>query len=424
MHRSCFSIARNSIDGIPFKRKIINLMCLFYILIWTLVPAFSVHTNRGMFRILFAIIVFMWILTAFENLPKRLLLNLIMLAGVFFVIMGLYAFLHYGDLGFYDVVNYVLLFGFALNSVLYYKIDSKKLDRRIIVASLFFVAVTSLTTVKGLLTNVNAARMLTSSSTDVNATELLRGQNIGAFDFIYGLVIIFPVLICAFRKTRKKLYKVCVLLMTILIVVCVVRANFTTALLLIFIGFWLPFIFSSEKNVIGKLLIISIIAIVLPILFPLFLKTMYNITTSTLAKEKIMAIFLYMNGSGNAGDVTSRVSLFKLSISSFLHNPIWGVGGYYRTTTASYIGKHAQFIDDLARYGIIGGIPLISFVIYSIKNSIYVKKNGTLFKSSFFPSLIIFCLLGFLNPIYNYGVLVCFFIVATTMARYIDRGNI
>ena len=424
MDRSRFVISRDSINGIPFKGKIVNLMCMFYMLLWTLVPAFSVITNRGIFRILFAIIFFMWIITAIQNFPKTILFNLIILFGTFFLVLGFYAFLHYGDLNFNNVINYILLFGFAINGVLYCMIDSRKLDRAILCFSLMLIILTSFTTITGLSTNINAARLLTSSSTDENVTAILRAQNIGAFDFIYGLVIIFPVLICAFKKSKKTTFKIGILLATIIIAVCVVKSNFATALLLIFIGFLLSFISLSNKNVTGKLIIIIIIAIATSKLFPAFLKFMYSITTSNMMKEKLTGILSYMNGSENAEDVTSRVSLFKLSLYSFLHNPILGVGGYYRTSTISYIGKHSQFIDDLARYGIIGGFPLISFVIYSIKNSTRTKFDKSILNSSFFPSLLLFFLLGFLNPIYNYGILVCFFIVSTTMSRYIDRGSI
>lgn len=424
MDRRSLIISRNSIDGVLFKGKITNLMCLFYLVVWTLVPAFSVNTNSGIFRILFAVILFMWIITAIENLPPKVFFNAVALAGCFFVVMVSYGILHYGDLGFYDVVNYILLFGFAINSILYCRLDNVKLDRIILCFSLIIVLLTIVTTLMGLLTNSDVARLLTSSSTNESAANILRARNIGAFDFIYGLVIIFPVLVSMFRKTRNRFFKCCIFIMIILTSLCVIKSNFTTALILLFIGFWLPFVFSSGKNMVGKLLLIICIAIIASLLFPYFLKLIYSITTSILAKEKIMGILMFLNGTENAGDVTSRVSMFQLSLSNFLSNPIFGVGGYYRITMVLYVGKHAQFIDDLARYGIIGGIPILAFVIYCIKRSILIKPDDSLYKSSLFPSIILFCLLGLLNPIYNYGILVSFFIVATTLARYIDRGNI
>lgn len=416
---SRFIITRNTIDGIRFRGKNINLLCLAYLLLWTLVPAFSVITNRGVFRILFAVILFCWILTAVQNLPQNVVIKSTILFGSFAIIAIVYWAVGYGDLGFYDLVNYLLLFGFSLNSMLYSKINSKRLDSMILKYSMVLLSLTVLTTTVALQTNSNAARLLTSSQTDEGATMLLRSQNVGAFDFIYGLVIVFPALIAMLKNGRKKLMKVyaCILIMGVF--TCVIKSNFTTALLLMFMGFLLPYIFNGSKNTGVKLCMFILIAAVAPLSLPYFLRFVYNRTTSILAKEKIKGLLLFMSGIGGAEDVSSRVTLFKMSLISFLKNPLLGVGGYYRTTTIANVGKHAQFIDDLARYGIIGGIPLLWFIYNSIKKS---TAHDRIMSTAFFPSVVIFCVLGFMNPIYNYGVLACFFIIASTLARYVDRG--
>lgn len=409
----------NSIDGIQFKGKIVNLLCLFYLMLWILVPAFSVIANRGIFRVLFAVIFFLWICTAIQNLPGDVVLTEVALFGIFALVQTLYGFIGYGDIQFYDAVNYYLLFGFAINSMLYSKIDSQKLDLFIIKYSMILLFITIVTTLIALHKNGNVARLLTASQTNADVTEQLRGENIGAFDFIYGLVVLFPVYIIAFAK-GEKVMKVLSSVMTVAILFCVIKSNFTTALLLIFVGIFLPFILNGSKNILVKIFIIVTIAIVVPIALPYFLGLVYAHTTSILAKEKINGLLLFMSGANGAEAVSSRVTLFKLSFKSFLNSPIIGVGGYYRTTTVAYVGKHAQFIDDLARYGMIGATPLLAFLHFSIKKSV---SHSTLKESVLFPSIIIFVALGFLNPIYNYGILACFFIISTTMARYIDRRN-
>lgn len=411
----------NAIEGIPFKRKCLNLFCLFYLLLWCLVPAFSIMTNRGVFRILFGLILTVWILTAIENLPKQLFIKVTLLMGGFLCVMGIYGFLGYGDIGFYDIINYVLLFGFALNGILYCKINSEKLDYIIITFAFLCLFLTTTTTLVGLLSNSSAARLLTSSSTNEGATKLLRSQNIGAFDFIYGLVILFPLLITTVMKAKGLVLRLVSFVLAILAVLCIIKSNFTTALLLLFLGACLPFFVLDKKNSIRNVVLVMVVTLLVRFVLPYFLEFVYSITTSILAKEKIAGVLLFMNGGSSANDVSSRVSLFELSLSSFIHNPFFGVGGYYRTTTVAYIGKHSQFVDDFARYGLLGGIPLTSFLFFSIKRCFSAEGTRPILNSPLFPSFVIFCLLGLLNPIYNYGILSSFFIIATTLARFLNR---
>lgn len=417
---SRFIITRNSIDGSYFKGKNINLLCLFYLLLWTLVPAFSAITNHGIFRVLFAVILIAWILTAIQNIPRYVALKLTIQFGLFGFVLVLYSVIGYGDLGFYDIVNYLLLFGFSLNGVLYNKLNSKKLDSMIVMYSLTLLLLTTVTTMMALQMNPNAARLLTSSQTDQGASIVLRSQNVGAFDFIYGLVIVFPVLVSMLKSKLSKNLKIYCGMLAVVISICVIKSNFTTALLLLFVGFWLPGVFNNSKNMNLKLCTIILIVILVPLLLPCFLRSVYRSTSSILAREKIEGLLLYMNGIGQAEDVSSRVSLFKMSFSSFLKKPLYGVGGYYRTISVANVGKHAQFVDDLARYGILGGAPLLLFVFYSIKNCTTKSK---ITRSSFFSSIVIFLFLGFMNPIYNYGILTCFFVVSSTLSRYVDRGD-
>ncbi len=72
----------------------------------------------------------------------------------------------------------------------------------------------------------------------------------------------------------------------------------------------------------------------------------------------------------------SRLRLYYTSIVSFVDNPIFGVGGYYKTATvANGIGNHSSWLDFLAMYGLVGCIPLmlcfLQIFYRNIKNIYY-----------------------------------------------------
>lgn len=420
-----FIIHRSYIEGKHFKWKTANLMCLFYLLFWMLVPAFSVRASEFVSKVLFALVALIWIATAIANLPKQVVCKMAVPFGIFFSQMLLYVVIHFGDAGFYSTISYVLLFAFALNAAAYNRVDSRKLDLIILWYVLILLLITTSTTIIGLFQNGNASRLLTSSSTDIGTSVLLKQKNIGSFDLIYGLVIAFPTMSLAIKRRDDVPtgMRIGFFALTILSVVCIIKSNFTTALLLLFVAAWLPVVFSNRSNIIAKLLLILIVTFLVPILLPYFLNFAAEITTSIYAKQKIENILLVLFGETSLDSISTRFSLFQLSLSSFLSSPVWGVGAYYNTSTVAYIGKHAQFMDDFARYGLLGGIPLMIFLKYSFGMCFTGTRKKSLVSCTAFSSIVLLSLLGFMNPVYNYGILVCLFIVAATLSRLIERGT-
>lgn len=407
-------------SSMPFKYMKLNLFCLSYLITWSLLPIFSVMTNSGIFRYSFGVMVALWFITAVINLPKKYVSIVIISMSSFLFIMFLYLVIGFGDLNLFDFVNYLLLFASGVNGYLYFFSGNKAVLKYITVISLLLVGVTTLTTNFALFTNAGVSRMLTSSSTDQAITLALRRANVGAFDFIYGLVILLPVFIEMLRN-KNSYIKIDGIVFLVISIVCIVKSNFTMALLLTIVTVVLSLVLHRRKNWMITVILCIVAVLITPYLLKLLLEYVYSIQTSILAKDKINGILLFLNGSGKISSVTDRTELMQISLKSFIESPIWGNGGYYRVTNTGIIGKHSQFIDDFARYGILGGIPLTQYVFSTIKRLKGDRqKNIT---DCFSISTIVFLMLGFLNPIYNYGILMCYFISASCIRQFLSICN-
>lgn len=403
-----------------FKFKKCNLFCALYLTAWNLFPLFSVHTNHGFFRLLYGAIVAIWIITALINLKRETALIFVFLMFLFLLVPLIYLMIGRGDMRPSNLVNYLLLFGFGLNSSLYSELNDDRLDKLIVWASFLVISITCVTTIIGLFKYPDASRLLTSSSTDETTAFFLREKNIGAYDFIYGITIcLIPFIF--FWKTSKKMAKLVLLPFLVLLIICVLISRFATAYLLLFISFLLLIIFYKKRRRIWPIVLIALVLLILaPFLLRFFLQALYNNTNSLLLKEKMQGILNVLDGKENIGETTSRFSLVIRSCKSFITNPFFGVGGYYSTSANNGVGQHCQFIDDFARFGILGGLPLLLFVVFSFAKINYGFRGHIINRKVVVP-IILFVFLGFLNPIYVYGILTCFYLISPACCRINNR---
>jgi len=95
--------------------------------------------------------------------------------------------------------------------------------------------------------NMNASRKLASSSTPIEERLYLESRNIGSFDFIYGILILLPMLIFIIKsmKMQKKTMFLNIMII-LLIIICIALANFTIAYF--FLGISLLLIFIPAKR--------------------------------------------------------------------------------------------------------------------------------------------------------------------------------
>ncbi len=238
---------------------------------------------------------------------------------------------------------------------------------------LLFLGITMTTTIIGLINFPQAARILaTIESANDPLAVLYTWNNIGGYDFVYIIVLLYPLLILAYKKKRVNAFLTVVL--TVAIFFLVLLSEYTTALLFFLISTTL-FFMHRELSLRG-LVIYSIVAILLMMTMEQtlskFLRWLAEQINSENISERLNALSEGAEGIRNSED--DRVRLYEKSLQSFFGNPIFGT----MLSGGGRSGGHSQILDTLALYGTVG-IALMIWMyryIYILFIKPYEKKSG------------------------------------------------
>ncbi|TNE31640.1 MAG: hypothetical protein EP346_00305 [Bacteroidetes bacterium] len=100
----------------------------------------------------------------------------------------------------------------------------------------------------------------------------------------------------------------------------------------------------------------------------------------------VMAV---LNGGSSNGLLSSRVNAYQASVIGFIENPIIGVLDF----SSKKIGKHSEFVDKLAQFGLLGFALIWNIIRSSWK---FAKTSGYL---EFKISLVLLLIIGLVNTI-------------------------
>lgn len=214
--------------------------------------------------------------------------------------------------------------------------------------------VTGITTIIGCMRYPDAPRVLATTATSQDPTAILYNwMNIGGYNFVYSLVLLYPFVVLAFKM--KRLHIVPTVLLTLLVYAVVINAAYTYAFMLLMLSTLLFFI---PRGTSLKRFILLMIAFALAVF--LFRATVAAILTAvgdfignSSMTDKMNALFLGKDAVENFDD--DRGALYMLSVNTFLKNPLFGTMFSGRAVT----GGHSFILDSLARYGLVGGVLMI-----------------------------------------------------------------
>lgn len=396
----------------------INHLCCYVMLIWAYLPILGVYQSTLVFQVPFLGSLAIWILSGLALMSRQRRRMCLTFMCPFMFLMYFYIFIGYGNLNVPSSFGYVLLMGFIVNCIYYIERPDDRFGKRILYVSLLLITITAVTTLSVLMVDGMASRILTSSSSDPTLMLIYKGLNVGSFDFIYGLVVIIPMLVFYSFAQKKTIKSILIWCIVALFVFVIVKSNFTTALILLFVDFVFILLAGRKFNTnLSFFVTFSILLIIGAFLLTHFLNFMIQMSESLYSQNKLEGVLGVINGQESYDDTTSRSELLMMSILSFLRSPVWGVGAWYGGG-APYVGQHAQFVDDLARYGLLGAVPLMCFMFFGMKQiyNAFVEKH--FYNRKVLASLILIFLLGFMNPIYSPGLLASVFIVVPFLNRY------
>lgn len=251
-------------------------------------------------------------------------------------------------------------------------------------------------------------------------------SNAGSTSFVASLsflTIVLLILLFNIKKSSKK-FPIIIAIALISFYLFLLNPRATTLILLVFAAISILLIHRAPKSPklrrsyyfrTGTLLLIITLVALLPLVS--FLGNVDNERLS--ARFSDIGVIL-QGGSINSlddGSLAGRFLLGMTSLNTFIAsipNFIWGVGDniligeqyeFYDLLSLG-IGNHSQFLDTLAKYGIIGGVIFINIVLGISR---WLKRISV--RESYYQYIDLFILVFFLQSILNNSFLADIFII-------------
>lgn len=235
------------------------------------------------------------------------------------------------------------------------------------------VVMTALLTLRGYaLYGDSTSRMLVgvSADSDRDAIEDARGAiygGVGQFGHIYGMMLLIMPLIFSAKYVVLR-WKPWVIATALLLLVCIVKASFTTAVFALMFGGLV--LFSTKQRAFPSGLVwgaglgmILICVIAAPNVMPPLLDSVERwdwLRNNEVYLSKIET-FRNVFATKEYGEI-SRIERIQWSWTAFCEKPLLGVG--FTATEKANVGGHSEIFDQLAYFGLIGILPLVNFLYW------------------------------------------------------------
>lgn len=299
----------------------------------------------------------------------------------------------------YSLLNFCLLPLVALEIILSKDVAFAKL---LLICILICFIITGITTYVGCSIFPGASRALAAgySQGETAMIDLYKRYNIAGFSYIYTLPLLCPLLFYIARDKRVRFY---IRLLSVLIicgiVAVVVKSEYTTALLCVFISFFCLLI--NKQNIsryIGLLLLIILVFVLLrEYIGDLFqyLAAYFDSESMSPRLNDVGSVLKYGMDAAESSDFYSRQEAYSNSWNAFLRSPIWGCG--------EFVDGHSFILRYLAKYGMIGFFLML--YVFKKLHEYSIKPSSN---SDLFPFLLILAIIQVvimsLNPLLAFNV--------------------
>jgi len=272
--------------------------------------------------------------------------------------------------------------------------DKQKMYRIV----LYITLATCITTIMGTFMYDYPCRELATPN-NPEMDVLYKSKNIGGYGFVYYLLLLIPILVKKIREKRNLLE----LVVLICSVYCVIRSEYTTALLIMLVtGCAILF-------VIGKNKLLKVISIAIAVVCIFFWKDILIFAGSLVGdsffvEQRINMLLDYNETGATEGDMAERQDLYMQSLNSFLSNPLFG--GFFSSNT--HVGGHSEILDYIGHSGLIG-LGVLSLMYKNLK---YRTPVGDInYKDPFVRVTVLVALFiaatnTFLSPELTFGIVV------------------
>ena len=376
----------------------IQLVCVFYIIVWMLAPPLAYGT---IFRVMAIIAAAIWILlqlivrnndvcdiTVSYYIKWYKILSIVYILFLF-CFRIIFDKLTIFSAFYQDIPIYILIFvGYLASSY----IKNKRYNdlKKIFILTLIIAVVFSLTTMlksdvyDGLTRNAGGE----GDAAYLALAKEAAMHGVGAFGFFCFTSVFAPILLWYILSPVVK-HKMILYLSFLIIELGVISAGYTLALLISFIGICTIIIMKSKNLGIKFFVIFMFFFLIL--FWKESLSFLYgvikNIASGSMYANKVDDIFSFLLEGESAGSFAARQERYLISWNSILSNPI--IGSYILEGTRA-VGYHSSVLDTFAAYGWGVGFSWVYLTnIFPVKISMSVYKGYRIitFFLLFFTSL-------------------------------------
>lgn len=347
-------------------------------------------------------------------------LKKIIIKPKYFIIIGIFSFAYLlpsllsGNLyiGLKNILNIILY----LSPLIIYIIESKSIGKdnfytkvipKIISLVLIYIFIVSYIFLSK---DPYFARIMANHNYNIPGIDGIGLVTGGGYFIIYGLIFLSILFLSRIRNNTNSSQKLKNIILYILTGLLIFKANFATAFILFMLATVIYIFINSYKKFKFFNILLSIIAIFLAVNY----QYVFSVITEFIPEDSI--IYIRLNDAVNDTEnstFSERFMLMKRSIATIKDNFFFGISHKYKYNydlMKSEAGLHTEWIDVLAKYGIIVFL-LYAYIIYKVLKNIILKYKNTQYYHVFLTSAIMLAILGFLNPISNTGCLGIIFVV-------------
>ncbi len=267
----------------------------------------------------------------------------------------------------------------------------------------------------------------------------LKGLNIGNTQFNTMALLLFDAVFILFLNVKQKISKTSKILLVVsliaiayYIVACGMRGSIVLFLIASVILIYYSYKLDRNKEYVAKGFIVLGVGLFVICLFAQpILEFLADISEERLA-IRFRDLSSFFNEGGTEDSFSGRLELIKLSLETFttdVKSILFGVGdhrlesvsgsgtgGFY----ASGIGGHSEFIDTLARYGLLGAVFTILIMRNSYKTAVIIEKKNNC-KIQWFVLFLIFLCCGFTKAIYFPNIGIIMFLLIPLISDFLNN---
>ena len=302
----------------------------------------------------------------------------------------------------------VLLFSPMIIFSYYYHIRQIGVLKKIAIISGVYYLIIVLNANIFYINNPIGGRILASNEYALGVTAIGGGYGLA---YVSSLLAVFFFDILQSNFSNKK-NRVLLLLIILLLSLLVINTRSTITILALFIGLATSLILRRPKKLltgykskflfrIRQIILLSIIFLS-TILFVIYSKEIGHWIlnrfpySDNVVVNRLKEIGYFLAYQQSEGSMDARILMLHKSLSGFSSETFFGEGwkyGYAFYLSKDYIGNHSEWLDALARLGIIGSLPFFLIFWYSIKEE--RLRVGRLIPPSY---VLVLFFLGLLNP--------------------------